>query len=245
MNGRAPPCSRRSSAANCPAFPGTRSAPQFGPYRYITVKNPERPPAYAFIEYGERSSRAVYTLRAQACGGRLECRHGGQRGSPASIALLVAAAEDPRDASEAVRRRDGVEFMGSHLRVEISKGGTGRAAQNFQPPPSRGNRVIVQGLPRAASWQDLKVIALPPSLPPSGPQYCPGAGSAASIHPARRPCPARHAAPQDHVRMACKPSYTDVRVDRNGDPYGVVEFETYEDMQLAIRKLDDTEFKNP
>ncbi len=45
--------------------------------------------------------------------------------------------------------------------------------------------------------------------------------------------------------MACKPSYTDVRVDRNGASYGVVEFETYEDMKLAIRKLDDTEFKNP
>ncbi len=66
-------------------------------------------------------------------------------------------AEDPRDASEAVRRRDGYEFNGSRMRVEIAKGGTGRAHENFRPPPSRGFRVTVKGLPRGASWQDLKV----------------------------------------------------------------------------------------
>ena len=50
---------------------------------------------------------------------------------------------------------------------------------------------------------------------------------------------------QDHMRRAAKPLYTDVRSDRDGKPVGIVEFETYDDMKLAIRKLDDSEFDNP
>ena len=41
-----------------------------------------------------------------------------------------------------------------------------------------------------------------------------------------------------------KPSYTNVFRDRSG-LIGVVEFENQDDLDLAIRKLDDTEFKNP
>ncbi len=41
-----------------------------------------------------------------------------------------------------------------------------------------------------------------------------------------------------------KPSYTNVVPDRGG-AMGVVEFETAEDLERAIRKLDDTEFRNP
>ena len=40
------------------------------------------------------------------------------------------------------------------------------------------------------------------------------------------------------------PSYTNVFRDHHGTT-GVVEFETAEDLKRAIRKLDDTEFKNP
>jgi hypothetical protein len=50
---------------------------------------------------------------------------------------------------------------------------------------------------------------------------------------------------QDHVRTVVRPQYTDVRTDYDGRTIGIVEFETYEDMKLAIRKLDDTEFNNP
>ena len=41
-----------------------------------------------------------------------------------------------------------------------------------------------------------------------------------------------------------KPSYTNVVRDR-GAALGIVEFDTAEDLDRAIRKLDDTEFKNP
>jgi len=49
---------------------------------------------------------------------------------------------------------------------------------------------------------------------------------------------------QDHFRKVVKPSYTNVVPDRGG-AMGVVEFETPEDLERAIRKLDDTEFRNP
>mmetsp|Transcript_17865 Transcript_17865/g.45787 ORF Transcript_17865/g.45787 Transcript_17865/m.45787 type:complete len:187 (-) Transcript_17865:720-1280(-) len=89
--------------------------------------------------------------------------------------------EDPRDAIAAVQGRDGYDFYGSRLRVELAKGGGGggggfRGGGGFDPrgpPPPRGSRgadrgygaappanaefrVLVYGLPNTASWQDLK-----------------------------------------------------------------------------------------
>ena len=49
---------------------------------------------------------------------------------------------------------------------------------------------------------------------------------------------------QDHFRKVVKPSYVNVVPDRGG-ALGVVEFDTGDDMDRAIRKLDDTEFRNP
>ena len=49
---------------------------------------------------------------------------------------------------------------------------------------------------------------------------------------------------QDHFRKVVKPSYTNVVRDRGG-AMGIVEFETADDLERAIRKLDDTEFRNP
>jgi arginine/serine-rich splicing factor 1/9 len=49
---------------------------------------------------------------------------------------------------------------------------------------------------------------------------------------------------QDHFRKVCTPNYVNVFRDRGG-VIGVVEFDTPEDLARAIRKLDDTEFRNP
>lgn len=65
-----------------------------------------------------------------------------------------------RDAHDAVRERDGSRVLGERIRVEIAKGTSG-------PPPAprdwrdkgTGFRIIVDGLPKHASWQDLKVGA--------------------------------------------------------------------------------------
>jgi arginine/serine-rich splicing factor 1/9 len=120
--------------------------------------------------------------------------------------------EDRRDAEDAARSRDGYDFYGARLRVELAKGRGGRdrdgggrgAPPGGARPSGAGHRVLVRNLPPSASWQDLK----------------------------------------DFVRQAARPAFADVVKDR-GDAYGVVEFESAADAEYAIRKLDDTEFRNP
>lgn len=59
-----------------------------------------------------------------------------------------------------MRGKDGYDFYGYRLRVELAKGGNPR--RDTAPPRSfrksqTGFRVIVKNLPVSASWQDLKV----------------------------------------------------------------------------------------
>uniref|UniRef100_F1L925 Splicing factor, arginine/serine-rich 3 n=1 Tax=Ascaris suum TaxID=6253 RepID=F1L925_ASCSU len=122
--------------------------------------------------------------------------------------------DDPRDARDAVRGRDGYSFDGCRLRVELTRGvgprGPGGrplyAAEQMSPrrrapPPRRsGYRVVISGLPASGSWQDLK----------------------------------------DHMREAGDICYAEVSKDGTG----VVEYINYDDMKYAVRKLDDTKFKS-
>ena len=69
-----------------------------------------------------------------------------------------------RDAEEAARGRDGYDFYGNRIRVELARGGFGGGGRGMPPPApanfrARGSpyRVLVKGLPMSASWQDLKV----------------------------------------------------------------------------------------
>ncbi|KNA25007.1 hypothetical protein SOVF_010430 [Spinacia oleracea] len=136
--------------------------------------------------------------------------------------------EDPRDAQDAIRGRDGYNFDGCLLRVELAHGGRDRSPPmgrrgggsgggggggsvrggggGGQYGASRNSefRVIVSGLPPSASWQDLK----------------------------------------DHMRKAGDVCFAQVFRDGEG-MVGMVDYTNYEDMQYAIRKLDDTEFRNP
>ncbi|XP_019095298.1 PREDICTED: LOW QUALITY PROTEIN: serine/arginine-rich splicing factor SR30 [Camelina sativa] len=74
--------------------------------------------------------------------------------------------EDPRDADDAIYGRDGYDFAGCRLRVEIAHGGrrgsssVDRYSSSYSGSraPSRRSdfRVLVTGLPPSASWQDLK-----------------------------------------------------------------------------------------
>ncbi|CAH8376729.1 unnamed protein product [Eruca vesicaria subsp. sativa] len=138
--------------------------------------------------------------------------------------------EHPRDAKDAVDGRDGYNFDGCRLRVELSHGGRGQSSGDRRGGYGGGGsyrgggggggggggsarfgvsrhsefRVIVRGLPSSASWQDLK----------------------------------------DHMRKAGDVCFAEVTRDRDG-AYGVVDYTNYDDMKYAIRKLDDTEFKNP
>nr|DAD38079.1 TPA_asm: hypothetical protein HUJ06_008720 [Nelumbo nucifera] len=123
--------------------------------------------------------------------------------------------EDSRDAEDAIRSRDGYNFDGHRLRVELAHGGRGHSSSidrrsSYGSGGSRGGvsrrseyRVLVTGLPSSASWQDLK----------------------------------------DHMRRAGDVCFSQVFRDGGGTT-GVVDYTNYEDMKYAIRKLDDSEFRN-
>ncbi|KAF5843820.1 hypothetical protein DUNSADRAFT_5058 [Dunaliella salina] len=66
--------------------------------------------------------------------------------------------DDPRDAEEAVRRRDNYDFGGYRIRVEVARGASGAGTRDGfnRPPKATPFRCLVKGLPRGASWQDLK-----------------------------------------------------------------------------------------
>ncbi|CAI7907555.1 unnamed protein product [Closterium sp. NIES-53] len=111
---------------------------------------------------------------------RVELAHGGREGgggfgvdrgrggglsSGGGRAEQSTAFADPRDAEDAIRGRDGYDFDGNRLRVELAHGGRGAGGGfgggrggDFQRGPSRRTeyRVIVKNLPTSASWQDLK-----------------------------------------------------------------------------------------
>jgi len=120
--------------------------------------------------------------------------------------------EDPRDADDAIYGRDGYDFDGQRLRVELAHGGRGPSfdrSSSYDSSARRGAarrsdyRVMVTGLPSSASWQDLK----------------------------------------DHMRRAGDVCFSDVHREA-GAIIGTVEYTNYEDMKDAIRKLDDSEFRN-
>ncbi|GMI73758.1 Serine/Arginine-Rich Protein Splicing Factor 34 [Hibiscus trionum] len=121
--------------------------------------------------------------------------------------------EEARDAEDAIRGRDGYDFGGQRLRVELAHGGRGRSSSDRhnshgggrgRGPSKRSEyRVLVTGLPSSASWQDLK----------------------------------------DHMRRAGDVCFSQVFRDGGGTT-GIVDYTNYDDMKYAIKKLDDSEFRN-
>ncbi|GAA0152145.1 RNA splicing factor [Lithospermum erythrorhizon] len=124
--------------------------------------------------------------------------------------------EEARDAEDAIRGRDGYDFDGHRLRVELAHGGRGNTSSTDRynsQSSGRGRhggvskrsdfRVLVTGLPQSASWQDLK----------------------------------------DHMRRAGDVCFSQVFREGSGTT-GIVDYNSYDDMKYAVRKLDDSEFRN-
>ncbi|CAN4113650.1 unnamed protein product [Withania somnifera] len=125
--------------------------------------------------------------------------------------------EEARDADDAIRGRDGYDFDGHRLRVELAHGGRGNSSSNdrynsghnsgrnhkFGAPKRTEYRVLVTGLPHSASWQDLK----------------------------------------DHMRRAGDVCFSQVFREGSGTT-GIVDYTNYDDMKYAIKKLDESEFRN-
>ncbi|GAV92575.1 RRM_1 domain-containing protein [Cephalotus follicularis] len=113
--------------------------------------------------------------------------------------------EDPLDAEDAIRGRDGYNFDGCRIRVELAHNRQGRSS-SFDLRGHAGGVGGRFGVSHRsefrAFWQDLK----------------------------------------DLMRKAGDVCFADVF--RNG-AVGIVDYTNYEDMKYAIRKLDESEFRNP
>eukprot|EP00416_Gambierdiscus_australes_P033459 CAMPEP_0171109018 /NCGR_PEP_ID=MMETSP0766_2-20121228/70101_1 /TAXON_ID=439317 /ORGANISM="Gambierdiscus australes, Strain CAWD 149" /LENGTH=189 /DNA_ID=CAMNT_0011570665 /DNA_START=81 /DNA_END=647 /DNA_ORIENTATION=+ len=77
------------------------------------------------------------------------------KSGPPGTAYAFLDFESAQDAADAVNRRNGYEFEGECIRVELKDGGQG-GANTSKHQHRTDTRVIVTGLPSSASWQDLK-----------------------------------------------------------------------------------------
>ncbi|KAH9730433.1 serine/arginine-rich-splicing factor SR34 [Citrus sinensis] len=142
--------------------------------------------------------------------------------------------EEARDAEDAIRGRDGYDFDGHRLRVELAHGGRGRSSSDRHSSHSSGRgrgvsrrseyRVLVTGLPSSASWQDLK-------------------GVSSGLFPLYLMSFELMEFMQDHMRRAGDVCFSQVFRDGSGTT-GIVDYTNYDDMKHAIKKLDDSEFRN-
>ncbi|KAK9201855.1 hypothetical protein WN944_017063 [Citrus x changshan-huyou] len=142
--------------------------------------------------------------------------------------------EEARDAEDAIRGRDGYDFDGHRLRVELAHGGRGRSSSDRHSSHSSGRgrgvsrrseyRVLVTGLPSSASWQDLK-------------------GVSSGLFPLYLMSFEHMEFTQDHMRRAGDVCFSQVFRDGSGTT-GIVDYTNYDDMKHAIKKLDDSEFRN-
>ncbi|KMT14229.1 hypothetical protein BVRB_4g075880 [Beta vulgaris subsp. vulgaris] len=124
--------------------------------------------------------------------------------------------EDERDAEDAVHGRNGYDFDGHRLRVEFAHGG--RAYSSSDRHSSYSGSSYRGGAPKHTDYR-VMVTGLP---------------SSASWQDLK-----------DHMRRAGEVCFSDVFKDRRyGGMSGVVDYANYEDMKRAIRKLDDSEFRN-
>ncbi|KAI6684934.1 hypothetical protein NL676_030847 [Syzygium grande] len=145
--------------------------------------------------------------------------------------------EDPRDAEDAIRGRDGCKFDGYRLRsespdlalyisclyfcrtlsyVELAHGGRGYSSSVDRYGSYSGSGSSRGGVGRHSDYRVL-VTGLP---------------SSASWQDLK-----------DHMRRAGDVCFSEVFRDRDGIT-GIVDYTNYDDMKYAIKKLDDTLFRN-
>ncbi|KAF9669906.1 hypothetical protein SADUNF_Sadunf13G0013400 [Salix dunnii] len=158
--------------------------------------------------------------------------------------------EEARDAEDAIRGRDGYNFDGCRLRVELAHGGrrhsspvdhySSYSGSSGSRGPSKHSdyRVLVTGLPSSASWQDLK-----DHMRRAGDvcfsQVFRDRGEVISINfsISAAVLPEMAFRAMLHLKLFVDALHT-------GRMTGIVDYTNYDDMKYAIKKLDDSEFRN-
>lgn len=126
--------------------------------------------------------------------------------------------EDVRDAEDAIRGRDGYKFDGYRLRVELAHGGQRHSSSvdHYSDYSSSRSGGGSYGISKHSDYR-VMVTGLP---------------SSASWQDLK-----------DHMRRAGDVCFSQVFRDRGGVT-GIVDYTNYDDMKYAIRKLDDSQFRN-
>ncbi|RDX91954.1 Serine/arginine-rich-splicing factor SR34, partial [Mucuna pruriens] len=124
--------------------------------------------------------------------------------------------EDAQDAEDAIRGRDGYDFDGHRLRVEPAHGGRGHSSSRDRYSSHSNGGRAGRGVSRRSEYRVL-VTGLP---------------SSASWQDLK-----------DHMRKAGDVCFSQVFHDGRGTT-GIVDYTNYDDMKYAIKKLDDSEFRN-
>lgn len=150
-----------------------------------------------------------------------------------------------RDASDAVRGRDNYDFYGYRLRVEFAKG---RRDRNDRERGDRGDRYRDdrrddrrgdrdrrddRGDRRGGGRDDRRERGRREFRPRN---------TAYRVLVKGLPVSASWQDLKDFVKKAVRPVYTDVEKNGEDSATGVVGFESVEDMERCISKLDDTKF---
>ncbi|KAJ7545710.1 hypothetical protein O6H91_08G006300 [Diphasiastrum complanatum] len=127
--------------------------------------------------------------------------------------------EHSRDADDAIWGRDGYSFDGHRLRVELAHGGSRRGASvdHYSSYQSSSSGGKSRNISRRSEYR-VTISGLP---------------SSASWQDLK-----------DHMRRAGDVCFAQVFREHHGAT-GIVEYTNYDDMEYAIRKLDDSEFRNP
>eukprot|EP00241_Pyramimonas_parkeae_P018654 CAMPEP_0114319700 /NCGR_PEP_ID=MMETSP0059-20121206/25408_1 /TAXON_ID=36894 /ORGANISM="Pyramimonas parkeae, Strain CCMP726" /LENGTH=404 /DNA_ID=CAMNT_0001446779 /DNA_START=250 /DNA_END=1465 /DNA_ORIENTATION=+ len=154
---------------------------------------------------------------------------------------------DSRDAEDAVKGRDGYSYAGSLIRVELAE----VALELAMDPSGTRERTISHRVAGTAIWAVEAVL----EADAAGATGADGGGGGGGGSISRRtewrvsitklPNSASWQDLKDHMRK-CGGDVTFSQVFRdNSGTCGVVDFSTKEMMKTAVRKLDDSEFRNP